>query len=178
MHAVAVTTALLNIMAFPGQYRQLIRSEMLTIAETPRLWQWVREEGPFTEVETAKRLAAMGITTMQVDDLYLYSQQYLAELVENIWPGWDHEDVTQLLQGSEQAANEDGGIPPALISDDSEVIPRALLVPWPQPRFNLIHEKGALMDDLPCSGYENEKVRRVLVPHLETGMVPVTAHIE
>ncbi|KAF8177373.1 hypothetical protein K438DRAFT_1978659 [Mycena galopus ATCC 62051] len=179
MHAVAVTTALLNIMAFPGQYRRLIRSEMLMIVETPRLQRWAcEEEGPSTEVETAKRLAAMGITTAQVDDLYPYSRQYPAELVENIRPGWDHEDVTRLLQGSEQAANEDGGIPPVLISNDSEVIPRAPLVPWPQPRFNLIHEKGALMDDLPCGGYEDEKVRRVSVPRLETGMVSVTARTD
>ncbi|KAF8131248.1 hypothetical protein K438DRAFT_1999057 [Mycena galopus ATCC 62051] len=159
MHAIAVMTALLNIVVFPGHYKRWIQSEMLTIAETPRLRRWVREEdGPSTEVETAKRLTVMGITPVQVDDLYPYSWQYLAELVDNIRPGWNHEDVTRLLHGSEQAAKDAGGVPLLIVTEDSEVIACAPLVPWLQPQFNLIHKKGVLMADLPCRGYEDEQV--------------------
>ncbi|KAF8186834.1 hypothetical protein K438DRAFT_1765017 [Mycena galopus ATCC 62051] len=123
-HVVAVGRALLGVIMFPNTYEQLLAAEGITINTTSAFQTWnVLDNGVSTDIDTVRRLAAMGVTVEQVDTMYAFGRQYLADLCTHPKYGWEIEELSSMLANIDEYAatqNNGAGLPHTAPMQDSD----------------------------------------------------------
>ncbi|KAF8205355.1 hypothetical protein K438DRAFT_2096607 [Mycena galopus ATCC 62051] len=178
-HVVAVGRALLGIIMFPNTYTRILASEGITISPASAFQTWnTLENGVSADTNTVRRLAAMGVTVEQVDSMCAFGWQYLADLCAHPKYGWELEELTSMLTHVDEhavAQNNGTGIPHTAPRQESDRIPRVLMVPWENAKLNAAQEKGPFLLNIPYGHIADESFLVVtLRPKTSTPVGPRT----
>ncbi|KAJ7642568.1 hypothetical protein DFH06DRAFT_1137124 [Mycena polygramma] len=148
-NAFTVTTALMSVMLYHDAYTDLIKSENLHVANTVKLELWpLAVEAHVTDVQVAKRLAAMGVTVNMVNDAYMYGRSLLDEMISKPRSSAQQEELIS-LRASVMEVEATRGRPPGKVADYGEVLTRSPGLPWSHTTLNWAQEKGPLIDNIP-----------------------------
>ncbi|KAF8185924.1 hypothetical protein K438DRAFT_1765698 [Mycena galopus ATCC 62051] len=171
-HVIAVGRALLGVIMFPNTYEQLLAAEGITINTTIAFQTWnVLDNGVSTDIDTVRRLAAMGVTVEQVDNMYAFGRQYIADLCTHPKYGWEIEELSSMLANIDVYAatqNNGAGLPHTAPMQDSDRIPRVPMVPWENSKINAAQDRGAFLLNIPY-GHISERGFTVVTLRPQTG---------